>query len=332
MSEPSRVAPTAKIPDDAPFPPHLGGSPMPISKAPVSVAPNGPTTLSPPTYSPASIPPQNNGTGPASIPPQNNYISGPASIPPPSRSPGSIPPTNNPYPPTDLGFGKPVPPRRMAEPSMSMPAVQQPRWGLIIVILVLDLALAAAGAVMLAKGLAKPDAAAPSSTPAPTTKAADTAKPVEAPTAQANVEKKDVAASIIAAANGSNTGSAAQADANTTPKKDPPKQTVATKGKASPQDPYADPPSNKSVAGEIELAMVRSKADLAYCQEDAGGVHGRIDIQFTVLPTGAVDDLKILGNTTGNQALATCLVGVMTKWAFATKPTAPTNFVRPFIY
>jgi len=56
----NRVAPTEKIPDDAPFPAHYGSQ-------------------SPQSYAPAQ---SNYQSGPASIPPQNNYQSGPASIPP----------------------------------------------------------------------------------------------------------------------------------------------------------------------------------------------------------------------------------------------------------
>lgn len=318
-SEPSRVAPTAKIPDDAPFPPHYGGSPMPISQAPVS--PQGPTTLSPPTYSPASIPPQNNsvatyGTGPASIPPQNAYAAGPA----------SIPPSNNPYPPMSA--------RPMAEPSMSMPAVQSPRWGLIISILIVDLGLAGAGAFMLMKGLAKPT---PVTEPAKSEPAA--VKAAEAPSMQpAPPQKPDVAASIMAAANGSaagsGSGSAAAVDASAATTPTPVKRSAAAKkpGGAAPQDPYAEVKPPKQLATEVELAMTRSKAELGYCHEDAGTVHGRIDIAFEVLPSGTVDNVEARSNTTGSQTLATCLVQVITRWAFAAKPPAPTQIVRPFIY
>ncbi len=120
----SRVAPTAKIPDDAPFP----AGPM----------------------GPPSQPPHNNyQAGPASIPPQNNHASGyiapqygtgPASIPP--RAPVEHRPAS-------------IPPQNQHAPSISMPVPAQPRWGLIAFLLILDLGLAGAGGFLLWKGLAK---------------------------------------------------------------------------------------------------------------------------------------------------------------------------------
>ncbi len=248
----------------------------------------------------------------------------PASIPPNSRfagtGPASVPPT---YPPTDLGFGQPVPPRRIAEPSMSMPRVAGPRWGLIIMILLFDAGLATAGAIMLQRGLAKPDAVAPPPSPKQAQAAAvdDAPKPVEAP------KPKDVSASILAAANGS--GSAAGSASAP-----PVKPKVVAKSKSGPEDPYSDAPAktNPPLAAEVELSIARSRGELDRCRDDAGDIHGRIDIGFTVLPTGAVDDLKIQSNTTGSQVLATCLVGVLTHWAFAARPATGTHFVRPFIY
>ncbi|MEO8845944.1 MAG: zinc-ribbon domain-containing protein [Kofleriaceae bacterium] len=351
----NRVAPTAKISDDAPFPAHYG------SQSPQSYAPAS-------NYStnPASIPPASNyPSGPASIPPSTfqaqNYQSGPASIPPNTyQAPASIPPTN-------LGVGgKPasVPPQLYGraqsvpahEPSMSIPVVARPRWGLILLVLLLDVGLAAAGAVMLQKGLAKPDAVetpampigsaapiAPKAAVAPTGSATPIApKAAVAPTGSAppkTTASPAVAASIAAvaqqkadpsSANADTSGSAKpEADARGSGKAD---KKSASKSKAgpSPQDPYE---AGNNLRTEIELAVARSRDDIDQCRADAGpDLRGRIDIGFRVQLDGRVDTLKIIENTTHQAPLATCLQTVISHWAFASHPAQPSDFVRPFIY
>jgi hypothetical protein len=324
----NRVAPTAKISDDAPFPAHYG-SQSPQSYAPASIAPhnNGPASIPPNTFQAA-----NYQSGPASIPPNTyqapNYQSGPASIPPNTyQAPASIPPTN-------LGFGGPQ--NQMYgraqsvathEPSMSMPVVARPRWGLIILVLLLDVGLAAAGAVMLQKGLAKPEPV--EAPPAPTGSATPIAPkasvaPITAPTASPTV-----AASIAAVASGSGNGSA---NSDATPAKADPKKPAASKPKPgpSPQDPYE---AGNNLRAEIELSVARSKEDINNCRDAAGpDLHGRIDIGFRVQLDGRVDTLKILANTTHIAPLATCLETVISHWTFASHPAQPSDFVRPFIY
>lgn len=275
----SRVAPTAKIPDDAPFPAHYGSQApyTPPPQYPASIPyQTGPASIPP---RPASISPQNYHSGPASIPPQN----GPASIPPGAyQTPASIPP--NTYqapasiPPTNATYRRA---QAAHEPSMSMPVVARPRWGVIILVLLLDAGLAAAGAIMLQKGLAKPDPIeAPEPAPAPGSAAPPKAAVQPAPSPA-------VAANIAAIAEkvpdpdpkvDDTKGSAAKPVAT----KKPP----ATKPGPTPQDPYDN---DKGLRAEIELAAARSKDDFDRCRDDAGDVHGRIDIGFTVEPDGRVD-------------------------------------------
>jgi hypothetical protein len=314
----NRVAPTAKISDDAPFPAHYGSQ--------------SPQTYAPPT-GPASIPPNTfQAAGPASIPPNTyqapNYQSGPASIPPNTyQTPASIPPTN-------LGFGgKPasIPPNQMYgraqsvaahAPSMSLPAVARPRWGLILLVLLLDVGLAAAGAVMLQKGLAKPEPV--EAPPAPSGSAAPVApKAAVAPTASPTV-----AASLAVVAQ--------QADGSDAPTKPDvkaeAKKPVANKSRSgpSPQDPYE---AGNNLRAEIELSVARSKEDINNCRDAAGpDLHGRVDIGFRVQLDGRVDTMKILTNTTHVAPLATCLETVISHWTFASHPAQPSDFVRPFLY
>ncbi|MFN0245941.1 MAG: zinc-ribbon domain-containing protein [Kofleriaceae bacterium] len=188
------VAPTQKISDDAPYPTSGPSSIPPQNYVPGSVPPqnvSGPATLPPQNYqTPVSIPPQNSpypapsgfgATTPAtippaayqpqtkSIPPHNSYGTGPTSVPPQNAS---IPPRASTQPPraqspTPTPQGTPSQPRtksngvpslsRRQTPAVSDPSISAPpkrRLGLIITVLVLDLALAGAGVYLLTEGLA----------------------------------------------------------------------------------------------------------------------------------------------------------------------------------
>lgn len=189
----SNVAPTQKISDDAPMPPP--------SVAPVTYAgqvyATGPATLPPANYN--SIPPQNAYSRPptnTSVPPQNNYSQPPQneshsqpptnnSVPPQSLGTGSIPPTNQPRSHSE-SFGPGTVQRRASappiapQPSVSMPAKKRgTRWGVVLVVLAIDLSLAAAGAWMLRTGLAASDATAGSSPASESAPAKSSAAPTD---------------------------------------------------------------------------------------------------------------------------------------------------------
>ncbi|CAN5161511.1 hypothetical protein BH11MYX1_BH11MYX1_35060 [soil metagenome] len=322
----SRVAPTAKIPDDATFP-------APLST--YNAAPGGPPSIPPNYYpQPASIPPNSYiaphyGTGPASIAPQNSGPSPvphrPASVPP---RPASLPPLN--HGPASLPPGAYQAPGYAREPSMSMPVAASPRWGLIVFLLVLDLGLAGAGAFLLEKGLAKPDvpaekvepkaAATGSIAPAPSPSGAPSATPVTAA-----APPPGLAASVSAIAQTAQT--APPAPVAPAPKK--PVAVAKVRG-ALPEDPYD---AKASLPGEIELAAARSKDDLARCQaQESGEIVGRIDISFTVERNGSVTRVTTTKDSTGSRTLAPCLGSVISRWLFASHPANATDFVRPFIY
>jgi len=319
VPETSRVAPTAKISDDAPFPPQRYPTPVPS---------NGPTSLAPAPYAPP---------GPASIPPQNNYAQGPASIPPNTyQAPASIPPNTYQARPAS------IPPTNASgyaarEPSMSLPALPQTRWGLIAIVLLLDIGLAAAGAVMLQKGLAKPDAAPAtegSAKPTATSQATGgSAASAPEPTRGA-VASPAVGASIATIANSA--GSNGSADTVKEPPKDAPKEApkpepVQAKKSSGP----AQREVKNELGAEIELAAARSRGDFDKCYDDASPeIHlkGRVDIAFTVLPDGRTQDPHVTSNDTGSQQLASCLVSTISRWAFASHPAKPVLITRPFIY
>jgi hypothetical protein len=272
LAEP-RVAPTAKIPDDAPF----------QTPAYTSVAPN--------TYTPGPI----------------SYA--PPSMPP--RLPSSPPVT--------------PPPARVPEASLSM-AVPRRRTGLIATVVMIDLALAGAGGLLLAKGLEPPTApTAPSPAPAP-------APPAPSPSSPPPLQPAGSAAD--GAIGSALDHIAATTPPAPTPPAPAPTQHVAAKKPAPPApiDPYD---MSHALANEVELAASRAGPDFEQCLDAAlreKAIHGAIHVSFIVAADGRVATPKVAQNTTGSSALATCLTTIISTWTFATHPAHATSFVRPFSY
>jgi hypothetical protein len=274
-----RVAPTAKIPDDAPF--------------------------SPPSVQPG----------------QYTYGAGPVSYAPPSmppRRPPSVAPNDT---------RMPSAPPRVAEASLAL-EVPPRRTGLIATVLVLDIALAAAGAVLLAKGLEKPPPRTTTTSPAPAPPTAPS-NPIEVtPATPAPAPPKptvDPAGS--AAITLPDLGSAS-------PTQKPPTRAPAppVKHEPTPQDPYD---SAHALSNEVELQGDRTRTDFERCVDQAlqiAPVHGAIRVSFEVATDGRVSKVKAVQNTTGAAGLATCLVSTIAAWSFATHPTHAMTFVRPFTY
>jgi hypothetical protein len=273
LAEP-RVAPTAKIPDDAPF-----------------------QTPAPGAYTAA-------------------YAPGPISYAPPSMPPRL--PSAPPIAP---------PPARVPEASLSLP-VPRRRTGLIATVVVIDLALAGTGGLLLAKGLEPPAQApvsspAPAPTPAPTPPAPQTTS-ITPPAGSAN----DVAI-----------GSALDHIAAAPPAPEPipaPPQHVAPKKPATPPPAPVDPyDMSHALANEVELAASRAGPDFEHCLDTAlheKPIHGAIHVSFVVVADGRVATPKITQNTTGSSGLAACLTTIISGWTFATHPAHATSFTRPFSY
>jgi len=275
----SRVAPTVKVLDDAPFP-----APQPAQGFQGSI---------PPTSRPASIPPRV-----ASIPPTSPR----RALTPPPRPATAPPALSN--------------PPAMSDPALSIPVRASRPWGLITVILVIDLGLAATGGLLLAKGLSKKPAAAPPPAPAaPSPPPAPPPSPPPAPAPEPAAAPPDAAAAPP------------PADAKAAAKRAPdPKKTHV------PEDPYAP-----DLANEVELAASRAAPAFEHCQKEAmaaadGQLHGDIKIAFHVLPDGQVSQAHAIQNTTGSPQLASCLVSAIVRWSFAVHPAKSTQFVQPFSY
>ena len=168
---PSSIPPQSSLAPSMPPPRETPQAPYQYVPGPVSIAPQNHGSFA---QQPHSIPPQNNHyphypPSPGSMPPQNNGAPGPSSIPPHNAYSGPIPQLHpqmpsgphatGPLQPRTSGSRPPVQTsaraKRISSPSLgeSEPAVPQRRWGLIITVLMFDLALAGAGVYLLSEGL-----------------------------------------------------------------------------------------------------------------------------------------------------------------------------------
>jgi hypothetical protein len=225
---------------------------------------------------------------------------------------------------------------------MESPSVEMPRRSpsaLIAAVVILDLGLAAAGAMLLVKGLEKP-AAETKSQPAPPPAAAPTPPAPKSATSEPVPDPSPAVAAPAPAA-------ALVAAVAAAPPKDRHHRKVATTKKgsgtgsaSSPLDPYdadtegpSDPaPSDPgpSLATEIERKAAASRGVFDLCRSSAGDVHGTIQIAFRIESTGHVAHIAPVENSTNNPQLATCLCNTIAAWQFAPRTGAAVDFVRPF--
>ena len=190
--------------------------------------------------------------------------------------------------------------------------------------IVIDLALAGSGAVLLAKGLDSPAAAPAATAPAPTTPPTPTATtaPIVTPV------PTPIAAAGSAAGSDDALGSALAHIADTPTPTPTPTPAHKKPMPPAPQDPYAD----RDLANEVELAESKSETAFERCASGRT-VHGAIYIAFEIRPDGLVDRIHATQNSTGAPELASCLGDVIKNWPrFATHPTHSTSFQRPFSY
>lgn len=370
QAPPGRLAPTAKIPDDAPFPQPTGQRPQiqqGYQQGPASIPPQpspyastGPASI-PPSSGPASIPPK----GPASIPP---HVYQRAATPqpvdsqratplPPELRPSSQDPAFVPQTSQRARVPLPAPAGSMAGDSFVVPP--QRSLGMIAIVLVIDLALAGSGAVMLAKGLAKKkpaDTSPPAApelkmqqrsdvrpTPAPTPTPAPSPSPPEAVAAAASPAPAVAAATPVI-----------EAKPDKTATRDKDKKTKTTKGggvvtspttspstgpTTSPNGPITDPGHDDSAApagfdlkGEANKLAAGSNDLFTRCLGAAGKVHGQIKIAYQVNPDGTVTHPFAVENSTSNDQLGQCLADVIATWRFSAHAGEVQNAVRPFTY
>jgi hypothetical protein len=57
---------------------------------------------------------------------------------------------------------------------------------------------------------------------------------------------------------------------------------------------------------------------------------GRIDVHLTIVPSGAAEDVRVVENRTGSDALGSCLVTVMGTWRYPAPGDDAMEFIWPF--
>src|SRR5215468_4795597 len=173
-----RVAPTQKILDEASFPQQQlapAGSAVPVT-APGIVAPSRAIPAAP--FMPQSAPlarPASEVSAPSVRP-----VTAPASpsVPRSMTAPPSAPAAPRPNAAAGDAYAAPAPAPSSArgrpqlivvdDPSLSLPIAARRPWGLILVVLLLDICLAVAGVLLLREGLAeRPSRSAPTRTASP---------------------------------------------------------------------------------------------------------------------------------------------------------------------
>ncbi|HVV87670.1 MAG TPA: TonB family protein, partial [Kofleriaceae bacterium] len=102
---------------------------------------------------------------------------------------------------------------------------------------------------------------------------------------------------------------------------------VAPPVDAAPPDVDADltaAVSAEEIVRQADHQVVASRGHLDRCYQNATKVlpadqplRGRVDIGFAVLPTGAVNSVVVLQNTTGSDQLGQCVQAVVESWGFS---------------
>jgi hypothetical protein len=154
----ARVAPTQKIPDDASFPQPAA----PAHAGPAAAMPAVPRIAQPGRHPPSGLrpviaPPRAASVPglppPGAAPPRR--ITGPIAVAPADPVAGNA--AHRPPAPTPAPYPHAPPSAPASASSLAIPIAARRPWRLIAVVLVIDLGLAAAGAWLLSRGLARPE-------------------------------------------------------------------------------------------------------------------------------------------------------------------------------
>jgi len=234
-----------------------------------------------------------------------------------------------------------------SNPSLSFDAPPTRPLGLIALVLIIDLGLAASGAFLLAKGLST----SPAKTGAPPepTRTAPAPAPAPPPPAAAPVQKSEAPAPVPAPIAEAPAPAAPAAVARPARKSPEPRRTTsapapAKKTKTAEPAPSAGPVTSPSAIGaapaaparstqaEIDAQARASRAAFRSCHEAAPDAQGAIEVAFRVLADGRVSNVAVVDNTTGNGELARCLERTISSWKVSPHDGAPLSFVRPFSY
>ncbi|TNF29644.1 MAG: TonB family protein [Deltaproteobacteria bacterium] len=98
--------------------------------------------------------------------------------------------------------------------------------------------------------------------------------------------------------------------------------------------------SGQTGTGQIDKASVarvfsRRKGAIKYCYEKSLKVNpnlrGKVTIRFTIGPAGRITDIDVSENSTGDTAIAQCIVGKVKGWKFEPPSGGSVTFSYPFL-
>jgi hypothetical protein len=215
-------------------------------------------------------------------------------------------------------------PSRSLGASLSLAAANH-RGGVIAVLLLIDVALAAAGAVLLVKAMTRASAS-PQADDNGSAGKVHSAAPQTPPPSPAPVPGPPSDAAITAIADPPVADAAVEApppaDAGAArPRKKP--DTRPTKKSGTPQETSAE----KSA---VDVAVARLRPEIERCHRDAGAPSGHVHIAFQILPDGSVTHVQPVENTTESQQLGVCVAAAVGSLSFPPHEGGPVDFVRPF--
>jgi len=301
LASESKVAPTAKISDDARYP-QFTSNPPPVDM------PRTPSR-------PPQMPEAPRITPVPSSAPMPRTVSKPPSMPPPVMS-----------------APEPVrPPKPMAHASSAAITTAPPRrrkWGLVFAILIVDAGLAIAGGAMLAAGMQSDDAPAPAVVPvAP--------PPAPVKTTEVVPPKVEIGKTTIAkpAARKPPPPKPKPKPAANQPSE------WGTGGPPADEGDFITDDHNAAISEAIDIKSNHAASVFSRCYSQATKplppeqpLKGRIMIAFAVTPAGKVDRVRTAENQTGSDQLAGCLATEIASWTFTDHPSESIEITKIFAF
>lgn len=294
LASESKVAPTAKISDDARYPQFTSNPPP----ADMPRTPSRPPEMPRPTPIPSSAPMPRTVSKPPSMPPP------PMNAPEPVRPP------------------KPMPHASSAAITTAPPGRR--KWGLVFAILIVDIGFAIGGGAMLAAGMKSEEApVAPVAPPVAPVKATE----IVPPTPKIEIGKTTIAKPaakkpppLVAKKPDGLAGIGV-------PAPPPPAADVAADDHNAEISEAIDIKSNH--AANV-FSRCYSQATKPLPPE--APLKGRIMIAFAVTPAGKVDRVRTAENQTGSDQLAGCLSTEIASWTFTDHPSESIEITKIFAF
>lgn len=111
---------------------------------------------------------------------------------------------------------------------------------------------------------------------------------------------------------------------------------------AAEPDKLDEGPSDEAIefsADAVRKVVTSHTSQIKRCAERAAKastrsepLKGKLEVQFSVMPSGVASDVRVVQNTTGSEALGTCVVKLMESWKFPPPGEEAFEFVWPFVF